>query len=133
MTLLKGLVLLNSIGNNTKVCKLQKSLYKLKQASRHWYSKLFDSLLSLGYKHFIADYSLLTIHHNSSFIALLIYVGDIVLAENDFSEIQYVKSYLHDCFKIKDLGNLRFFPGIEVVRSSKDIIINKRKYMLELL
>lgn len=133
MALPKGLHLSTSVCNNTKVCKLQKSLYGLKQASRQCYAMLSDSLLSMGYKHSLADYSLFTKHNDSSFTILLIYVDEIVLADNGFAEISFVKTFLHDSFKIKDLGNLRYFLGIEVTRSSKGILINQRKYTLELL
>ncbi|KAK2391726.1 putative mitochondrial protein [Trifolium repens] len=133
MTLPQGFTLSDPANSNTKVCKLQKSIYGLKQASRQWYSKLSDSLLSIGYKHSLADYSLFTKSTDSSFTALLIYVDDIVLSGNDISEIKSVKTFLNDCFKIKDLGTLRYFLGIEVARSSKGIMINQRKYTLELL
>jgi hypothetical protein len=133
MTLPQGFTLSDPANSNTKVCKLQKSIYGLKQASRQWYSKLSDSLLSIGYKHSLTDYSLFTKSTDSSFTALLIYVDDIVLSGNDISEIKFVKTFLNDCFKIKDLGTLRYFLGIEVARSSKGIMINQRKYTLELL
>lgn len=51
---------------------------------------------------------------------------------NNFAEISFVKSLLYNCFKIKDLGNLRYFIGIEVARSSKGIFIYQRKFSLEL-
>lgn len=125
MTLPKGLVLPPAASHGTKVCKLQKSLYELKQASRQWYAKLSDSLISIGYTHFVADYSLFTKVHNSSFTALLIYVDDIVLVGNDLSEIQYVKTFLHKCFKIKDLRSLRLFLGSKLLDLPKVSLLIK--------
>jgi len=40
---------------------------------------------------------------------------------------------LNKTFKIKDLGNLRYFLGLEVARSKEEIIMNQRKHVLELL
>lgn len=106
MTLPKGLVLQNSDSNHTKVCKFQKSIYELKQASTQWYVKIYNYLLNIGYKPSVVDYSLFTKHKNSSFTALLICVDDIVIAVNDFCEIQLVKNHIHNSFKIKDLESL---------------------------
>ena len=36
-------------------------------------------------------------------------------------------------FEMKDLGNLKYFLGIEVFRSKKGIFINQKKYILDLL
>jgi len=40
---------------------------------------------------------------------------------------------LDKTFKIKDLGDLRYFLGLEVARSKKEIMMNKKKYALKLL
>jgi len=60
-------------------------------------------------------------------------VDDIILARNDKEEIEQVKEALNKTFKIKDLGNLRYFLGFEVARSKKGMMMNQRKYALELL
>jgi hypothetical protein len=117
----------------SKVCKLNKSLYGLKQASRQWYSKLSAALISLGYKASQADPSLYVKSRGASFTALLVYVDDIVLSGTSIDEIQSVKAFLDQQFKIKDLGQLRFFLGLEIARSSSGIFLNQRKYTLELL
>ncbi|XP_019414086.1 PREDICTED: uncharacterized protein LOC109325899 [Lupinus angustifolius] len=115
------------------VCKLNKSLYGLKQASRQWFAKLSTFLISLGYKQSHHDHSLFTKIHNSKFTALLIYVDDLILAGNDNNEIISVKNHLDAQFKIKDLGTLKYFLGLEVARNHKGITLCQRKYALDLL
>lgn len=116
-----------------KVYRLHKSLYGLKQGSKQWNLKLIHTLLSLGYKQSSTGHSLFTKSTNTSFTTLLVYVDDLMLAGNDMSEISPVKSVLDDRFRIKDLGSLRFFPGLEISRSSHGIALNERKYILDLL
>jgi hypothetical protein len=133
MSLPPGVIVPNSGSNSPKVCRLHKSLYGLKQASRQWYSKLSSALLSMGYSQSAADHSLFLKKVGSSFTALLVYVDDIVLAGNNSLEINSVKSFLDKSFQIKDLGKLRFFLGLEIARSKHGILLNQRKYTLELL
>lgn len=47
-----------SVGDTSKVCKVLKSLYGLKQTSRQWYLKLSSFLVSIGYHQSQADHSL---------------------------------------------------------------------------
>lgn len=96
-----------------QVCKLQKSLYGLKQASRQWYSKLSTALLSLNYIQSAADYSLFTKAEGSYFTAILVYVDDLVLTGNHLDEIKFVKQFLDRQFKIKGLGQLRFLLALK--------------------
>ncbi|KAL2335001.1 hypothetical protein Fmac_016214 [Flemingia macrophylla] len=133
MTLPPDLSFSSSSNYAPKVCKLHKSIYGLKQASRQWYSKLSSTLIFMGYTQSTADHSLFIKSSKSHFTALLVYVDDIILAGDDKAEIDFIKAQLHKSFKIKDLGNLRYFLGLEVARSSKGILLNQRKYTLEVL
>ncbi|CAO2836612.1 unnamed protein product [Amaranthus hypochondriacus] len=56
-----------------------------------------------------------------------------VITGNDEEEINDLKGKLFKEFEMKDLGNLKYFLGIEVLRSRKGIFINQRKYILDLL
>jgi len=116
-----------------QVCKLLKSLYGLKQASRQCYSKLSLSLIAFGYTQSKADYSLFTKVDDTSFLALLVYVDDIIVSSNCSSSIISLKSFLHKQFQIKDLGCLRHFLDLEVARSSTGIHLCQRKYVIDIL
>jgi hypothetical protein len=116
-----------------QVCKLQKSLYGLKQASRQWYAKLTSLLVKEGYKQSNADHSLFTLSQQDEFTALLIYVDDIILSGTSLHEIDRIKAILDNNFKIKDLGVVKYFLGLEVAHSKAGISISQRKYCLDLL
>ncbi|CAL2274238.1 unnamed protein product [Prunus armeniaca] len=115
------------------VCRLHKSLYGLKQASRQWFAKFTEAILAAGFIQSKADYSLFTRKVGKSFTTLLIYVDDILITGNDIDAINSLKSFLHTRFRIKDLGDLKYFLGIEVSRSKKGIYVSQRKYALEIL
>jgi hypothetical protein len=115
------------------VCCLNKSLYGLKQASRQWFAKFSTVIQDAGYVQSKADYSLFTCRNGKSFTALLIYVDDILITGNDLKAISTLKQFLHSRFRIKDLGALKYFLGIEVSRTKRGISISQRKYTLEIL
>ncbi|XP_014495475.1 uncharacterized protein LOC106757341 [Vigna radiata var. radiata] len=67
------------------------------------------------------------------FAALLVYVDDIILAGNSIKEIDHIKALLHNAFRIKNLGEVKYFLGFEVARSKKGIHLCQRKYVLDIL
>jgi len=123
-----------SHSHSNQVCKLNKSLYGLKQASRKWFEKLTSLLLLSGYTQASSDHSLFLKFTPSSFTILLVYDDDdVILAGNSLQEFASIKQILHDAFQIKDLGILKYFLGIEVAHFSSDISLCQRKYCLDLL
>ncbi|GKD86409.1 ribonuclease H-like domain-containing protein [Tanacetum coccineum] len=98
--------------SDNKACRLRKSLYGLKQAPRQWNAKLTSTLIENGFSQSKSDYSLYTKFDKGVFLALLVYVDDII---------------------ITDLGKLKHFLGIEVIYTDKVICFNQRKYVLDLL
>lgn len=78
-------------GQSNLVCKLQKSIYGLKQASRQWFHKLTEALLLVGYTQSLADYSVFTLHHEGHFTAVLVYVDDTLIAGDHLPTIEALK------------------------------------------
>jgi len=115
------------------VCKLLRSLYALKQAPRQWFEKLSIVLVQFGFHQSKADYTLFTKHTPTSYIAVLVYVDDMVITGSDDKVISALKSYLSAQFHMKDLGYLSYFLGLEVNRTPEGIFLCQRKYTLDLL
>lgn len=118
---------------NTMVCKLHKSIYGLKQASRQWNCKLTQSLLDYGFIQSKNDYSLFTKTTKHGQVALLVYVDDILIGGNNLTEVNDAKLYLQKQFKTRELGVPKYFLGIEISRSQKGIYLCQRKYTLEII
>nr|XP_016479998.1 PREDICTED: uncharacterized mitochondrial protein AtMg00810-like [Nicotiana tabacum] len=123
----------STLSSSPLVCHLQKSLYGLRQASRWWYVKLSQALCSRGYSPSLNDYSLFSRKSDSSTVLLAVYIDDIILTINDLAEITALKSFLDNEFKIKDLGVLNYFLGIEVAYIFGGLLLHQRKFIKDLL
>ncbi|XP_019176708.1 PREDICTED: uncharacterized protein LOC109172027 [Ipomoea nil] len=116
-----------------QVCKLLRSLYGLKQASRQWNAKLSADLISNGFQQSKFDPSLFTRGHAASFIAVLVYVDGILVTSPSSHLIQELKTFLDNTFKINDLGSLGYFLGIEAHMTIDSLNLCQRKYALDII
>ncbi|KAL4363086.1 hypothetical protein GQ457_04G023530 [Hibiscus cannabinus] len=80
-------------------------------------------VLKYGFVQSPSDHSLFVKGTRDDFIALIVYVDDTILAGKNLSSLQSVQAFLKNHFKVKELGELKFFLGLEIVRNSIDYII----------
>ncbi|KAK3011732.1 hypothetical protein RJ639_012295 [Escallonia herrerae] len=122
-----------SLSNPNKVLRLRKSLYGLRQSPRNWFAKLSTALRSYGFLQSHADHTLFTYRKGDVFLSILGYVDDLILAGNNSTACSSFKKYLNDCFKLKDLGPLKYFLGIEAARGPRGLFLSQHKYALDIL
>ena len=118
-----------------KVCKLQRSIYGLVQASRSWNIRFSDVIKAFG---FIQTFGEACIYKKVSGISiafLILYVGDILLIENDTEFLDSIKGYLNKNFSMKDLGEATYILGIKIYRdrSRRLIELSQSTYLDKVL
>jgi hypothetical protein len=122
-----------SFSRRTEVCRLKKSLYGLKRSPRAWFRRFSSTMKAFGYKQSNSDHTLFIKHKEGKVTALIVYVDDMVVTGDDSCEMKALQEYLATKFEMKDLGQLKYFLGIEVARSKRGIFLSQRKYVLDLL
>ncbi|KAJ9513375.1 hypothetical protein QJQ45_001423 [Haematococcus lacustris] len=124
-------------GSTNTVCRLQKALYGLRQAPRAWHARLCEELLSMGFKAFEADPALFTLQLSTGMVYLLVYVDDCLLCtqQGDTAGLAHVKKQLSSAFKLKDLGEARWFLGMQLTRDRAEgtIKLDQHKFIQELV
>ncbi|CAL5443960.1 unnamed protein product [Camellia sinensis] len=116
-----------------QVCRLRRALYGLKQSPRAWYDRFQTAVTELGFHPSASDSALFLRHTSAGFVALLLYVDDMIITGSDSSAISEVKQHLFRTFEMKDLGPLRYFLGIEVASSPKGYFLSQAKYANEVI
>ena len=118
-------------GGPTPVCKPNKSLYGLKQASRSWFQTIQSALLALGFSS-KTDNSLFYRICGKDITYLLIYVSDMLITGSS-SAINKVISELSDRFSLKDLGKVKQFLRVEVSYTAQGLHLSQGSYIREIL
>ncbi|CAI7792007.1 unnamed protein product [Closterium sp. NIES-54] len=104
-----------------RVCRLIKSIYGLKQAPRQWYLKFDEALMDFGFERSECD------------PALYLYVDDILLMSSSMVLLDEVKSLLSPRFRMKDLGEAKYYLGVQIERDESGILIHQEMYILNML
>ena len=102
--------------DKTKVCKLQRSIYGLKQASRSWNIRFDEAIKRFDFSQNPDEPCVYKKVSGSAFVFLVLYVDDILLMGNDVSVLQSVKIWLSKTFSMKDLGEATYILGIRIYR-----------------
>ena len=84
--------------NAGKVCKLQRSIYGLKQASRSWNLRFDEVIKAFGFVQNFFEPCIYKKVSGSSVAFLILYVDDILLIGNDIELLESVKGYLNKSF-----------------------------------
>ena len=109
-------------GNEHFVCKLNKSLYGLKQSGRNWNGMLNESLINFGLIQSAGDACVYLYLHNKYLSGvILIWVDDIIIATSCKDFMNRIKDHLKGKFKMKDMGKINCFLGIQFVQSESKI------------
>jgi hypothetical protein len=115
------------------VCRLKKALYGLKQALRAWSYKIGQYFITSGFQTSNANFSLYVKKTDHGIVVIVIYVDDLIITGDSDVDIFDFKKLLKQKFEMKDLGELRYFLGIEVIQSHKGIWLLQRQYALNKL
>ena len=132
MTQSKGFV---DPSNAGKVCKLKKSIYGLKQASRSWNLRFDEAISKFGFIKNPDESCVYKKVSGSDIAFLVLYVDDILLIGNSTKLLESVKGWLGKCFSMKDLGEAQYILGIKIYRdrSKRMIGLSQSTYIDKVL
>ncbi|KAM1074315.1 hypothetical protein ACFX2B_019087 [Malus domestica] len=118
-----------------KVCKLQRSIYGLKQASRSWNIRFDTEIKTFGFAQNEDDNCVYQKVVGEAVVFLVLYVDDILLFGNDTAVLSSVKVWLSKTFHMKDLGDASYVLGIKLYRdrSRKLIGLSQSMYIDKVL
>ena len=106
-------------------CRFKRALYGLKQSPGVWFGRFTVAMKKFGYKQ--SNYHTLFLKKGNNHITcLIIDVNDMVITGNNEEEISDLKKKLFMEFEMKDLGNLKYFLGIEVFQSKRGSSLIRR-------
>ena len=110
-------------GQEQKVCKLLRSIYRLKQASRSWNLRFDETIKTFGFEQNIDVPCVYKYIKETKVVFLVLYVADILLIENDIGLLSDVKKWLVEKFQMKDLGQASYVLGIQIIRDRKNRLL----------
>lgn len=115
------------------VYKLKKSLYGLKQSGRNWNNVLHNHLVENNFVQSQTDNCVYTKHEGNKIVIIVVWVDDLIVGANDPKLLSENKQILKDKFKMKDLGKLSYYLGIDFEQGDGYIRMNQKRYIKKML
>ena len=98
------------------VCRLNKSIYGLKQAANNWYKELANFLLRQGFNRSRNNHCSFVRSEVEDHAFILVWVDDIIVASRSMTVVSDVKRALEATFHMEDRGRLHLFLGLRIRR-----------------
>jgi hypothetical protein len=114
-------------------CRLNKSLYGLKQSPMSWNRVLDEFLKTEGLIRTSADYGVYIKKTDSFNLIVTTYVDDLLIASENLDIIINFKKSMTQRFEMSDLGEMKYILGIEVLQLNGSIKITQTNYIAELI
>ncbi|KAI3762660.1 hypothetical protein L1987_53100 [Smallanthus sonchifolius] len=107
----------------SRVCKLNKSIYGLKQASRSWNLHFDQKIKEFGFVKNEDEPCVYRKASGSTISFLILYVDDILIIGNNIPVLDKVKQWLGSYFAMKDLGETAYILGIKIYRDRSERLL----------
>ena len=115
------------------VCKLNKSLYGLRQAPARWNSAINSVLVNFGFKRSVVEFGIYSLVTSSGIVLVALYVDDLLIASDCPAMVDKVKQLLFSHYKMKDMGLVTTFLGMQVCQSSSVVSVKLTRYLTNML
>ncbi|GKD82704.1 retrotransposon protein, putative, ty1-copia subclass [Tanacetum coccineum] len=120
-------------GHESKVCRLVKSLYDLKQAPTQWHQKFDHTMLESGFKINECNKCVYVKDTSSGYVILCLYVDDMLIIGSNEKMIKSTKDMLKSKFDMKDMGFADVILGIEIIRTQNRLVLGQAYYVDKIL
>lgn len=121
-------------GHETEVYKLKKALYGLKQAPRAWYNRIERYFTEKGLEKCLHKPTLFVkVDDDVNLLIVSLYVDDIIVTGKKSSIVEEFKASMKTEYDMSNLGEMRYFLGVEIVQDDTSIYMCQRKYAHEIL
>ena len=120
-------------GQENKVCKLNRSLYDLKQAPKLWHEKFDNTLLKNRFLSIEVDKCVYTKCIEKECVIIALYVDDMLIFGTSLSVVHSTKRFLASQFDIKDMGEAKVILGVKITRMGDSIMISQEHYVEKIL
>ena len=115
------------------VWRLKKSLYGLKQSGKNWNDFIHQFFVDSNFIRSDADPCLYYKTDDMGFVTIVLWVDDIVLAATSLDYLNQIKQLIKDKFKMKDLGPINNFLGIQFLQTEGGIVMEQSVYLKNVL
>ncbi|CAI7740853.1 unnamed protein product [Closterium sp. NIES-54] len=112
---------------------MREELESHRQAPRQWYLKFDEALMDFGFERSECDPALYHLVRHEGRLSLYLYVDDILLMSSSMVLLEDVKGLLSSRFRMKDLGEAKYYLGVQIERDESGILIHQERYILNML